>query len=285
MSKWDDAYLDYQAGMKYKDIAEKYGVSINTVKSWKSRKWGNAPNEKVAHKTNKRLHTKKAQPVIENDELTEQQKMFCLLYLQYFNATKAYQEAYQVDYKTANASGARLLVNVSIKNELDRLKAELQSDIYLDIKDLIREYTKQAFADITDFVEFGTKTETETVQLEEFEITDEVDENGLPVINDTKRVEHKWSFVNLKESAEVDGTLIQEVKRGRDGVSIKLYDKQKAMEALMRYLSIDDDQKREKMRLEIEKLQQLVEPKETQEDRLSDYMGKLMELYKGDDNG
>ncbi|MCL8205249.1 phage terminase small subunit-related protein [Ligilactobacillus agilis] len=23
--------------MKYKDIAEKYGVSINTVKSWKSR--------------------------------------------------------------------------------------------------------------------------------------------------------------------------------------------------------------------------------------------------------
>lgn len=33
----DLAYKDYQNGMKYKDIAEKYGVSLNTVKSWKQR--------------------------------------------------------------------------------------------------------------------------------------------------------------------------------------------------------------------------------------------------------
>ena len=31
------AEADYIAGMKYKEIAEKYGVSINTVKSWKTR--------------------------------------------------------------------------------------------------------------------------------------------------------------------------------------------------------------------------------------------------------
>ena len=31
------AESDYVAGMKYKDIAAKYGVSINTVKSWKKR--------------------------------------------------------------------------------------------------------------------------------------------------------------------------------------------------------------------------------------------------------
>lgn len=31
---------DYELGMKYKDIAEKYGVSLNTVRSWKTRyKW------------------------------------------------------------------------------------------------------------------------------------------------------------------------------------------------------------------------------------------------------
>lgn len=36
----EKAKLDYMAGMKYKDIAEKYGVSINTVKSWQKRhKW------------------------------------------------------------------------------------------------------------------------------------------------------------------------------------------------------------------------------------------------------
>ena len=31
------AEADYMSGMKYKDIAEKYNVSLNTVKSWKKR--------------------------------------------------------------------------------------------------------------------------------------------------------------------------------------------------------------------------------------------------------
>ena len=34
-SKWELAEIDYVTGMKYREIAEKYGVSINTVKSWK----------------------------------------------------------------------------------------------------------------------------------------------------------------------------------------------------------------------------------------------------------
>jgi len=33
----ENAKADYMAGMKRKDIAEKYGVSINTVDSWKKR--------------------------------------------------------------------------------------------------------------------------------------------------------------------------------------------------------------------------------------------------------
>lgn len=36
----EQAYEDYRNNMKYKDIAVKYDVSINTVKSWKKRyKW------------------------------------------------------------------------------------------------------------------------------------------------------------------------------------------------------------------------------------------------------
>lgn len=36
----EKAHADYISGMKYADIAEKYDVSINTVKSWKKRyKW------------------------------------------------------------------------------------------------------------------------------------------------------------------------------------------------------------------------------------------------------
>lgn len=33
------AYKDYVKGMKYKDLAEKYGVSVNTIKSWKLTAW------------------------------------------------------------------------------------------------------------------------------------------------------------------------------------------------------------------------------------------------------
>lgn len=35
----NQAYADYQRGMKYKEIAEKYGVSLSAVKSWASRYW------------------------------------------------------------------------------------------------------------------------------------------------------------------------------------------------------------------------------------------------------
>jgi uncharacterized protein YjcR len=50
------AEADYQRGMKYKDIAEKYGVSLNTVKSWKQRHgWA---RQKGAS-SEKGVHTKK----------------------------------------------------------------------------------------------------------------------------------------------------------------------------------------------------------------------------------
>lgn len=35
--KYELAEQDYMNGMKYKEIADKYGVSLNTVKSWKKR--------------------------------------------------------------------------------------------------------------------------------------------------------------------------------------------------------------------------------------------------------
>lgn len=51
----EQAEIDYQKGLKYKEIAEKYRVSINTVKSWKTRyKW-----ERKSVRTNKNVCTQK----------------------------------------------------------------------------------------------------------------------------------------------------------------------------------------------------------------------------------
>ncbi len=81
------AESDYVAGMKYKDIAAKYGVSINTVKSWKKRyAWsrnkktgciqrGCTQNKKGAPKKRKTVAEDVSQVVI-NDELTDQQQLF-----------------------------------------------------------------------------------------------------------------------------------------------------------------------------------------------------------------
>lgn len=56
----EQAYEDYKQGVKYKNIAEKYSVSVNTVKSWAARYW---KKDKVATKQRKKSQSqKKLQP-------------------------------------------------------------------------------------------------------------------------------------------------------------------------------------------------------------------------------
>lgn len=57
----DKAKQDYLKGMKYKVLAEKYGVTLNTIKSWKQRyKW----DRKGVHtNTEKGAHKKRGAPL------------------------------------------------------------------------------------------------------------------------------------------------------------------------------------------------------------------------------
>jgi uncharacterized protein YjcR len=52
----DQAYADYRQGMKYKEIAEKYGVSLSAVKSWAARYW---KTKKGCNQSDKKLQSKK----------------------------------------------------------------------------------------------------------------------------------------------------------------------------------------------------------------------------------
>lgn len=67
MNKYELAEKDYKNGMKYKDIADKYGVTINTVKSWKQRySWTREGAEKktsVCTQNEKSMHTKKKKEI------------------------------------------------------------------------------------------------------------------------------------------------------------------------------------------------------------------------------
>lgn len=61
----DQAFRDYQKGMKYREIAEKYGVSLSAVKSWAARYWkkeGCNQAEKKLQPKKKKVATRGAQP-------------------------------------------------------------------------------------------------------------------------------------------------------------------------------------------------------------------------------
>lgn len=56
------AFEDYQKGLKYKEIAEKYGVSVSAVKSWASRYWKKQEGCNHQKLQPKKVATKGGQP-------------------------------------------------------------------------------------------------------------------------------------------------------------------------------------------------------------------------------
>lgn len=226
------AESDYVAGMKYKDIAAKYGVSMNTVKSWKKRyAWsrnkktgciqkGCTQNKKGAHK--KEAVAEDVSQVVINDELTDQQQLFCLYQSRMFNYTKAYMKAYPgCTYASAAVLGSRLMKNPVIRKEIEQLKQE----------DIFQKYMDIAFADVTDYVSFGR----ENIQVMGAfgPVMVENKETGKKEV-----LEKEVNTVKFKQSEDVDGTLIMEVKQGKDGASIKLVDKMKALQWLADHMDI-----------------------------------------------
>lgn len=232
MENYEKAEQDYMSGMKYKDIAEKYGTTINTVKSWKKRyAWSRGEGahkaEKVCTQKSKGAPKKEApiddgtKATLQNDDLTPEQQMFCIYYSRTFNAAQSYQKAYGCSYESAIANGSRLLTNDKVRAEIERLKEIKRQQIVAGADDIVELQMRIAFADIGNYVSFGQK-----------EVTDiETDETYM------------ISVVDLKESKNTDTQLIQEVKRGKDGVSVKLADKQKAIDWLSKYFLVHPDDK------------------------------------------
>ncbi|MFT8916548.1 MAG: terminase small subunit [Oenococcus sp.] len=229
MTKQEEAKQDYLAGMKYKDIAEKYAVSLSTVRSWKAR---NNWNKSVATQRNA-VAQNVAQKVEESPGLTEKQRLFCLYYLQRYNATWAYQKAYDADYDTARTEGSRTLANPNVKKLLTELKQQQSADLYLTANDILKEFAKQATANLGDYLDFG-----------KYDVLAEDEAGNVKLDTDDNPVKYRNSWVQLKNKKGLDTSLIKSVHIGKDGVVVELYDKQKAMKELLDRLpepEIEDD--------------------------------------------
>ena len=238
-------YLDSKGKMLLKDIAKAVGKQDTQIRRWKSLDhWdeemkGNVtiPKDNVTKQNNGIEKPPKTEllpeeiETLNNEELTEKQRLFCLYYVRWFNATKAYQKAYRCDYSTAMVNGCKLLSNPKIKEHIQAIKdAKIKQAMYT-AEDLFQKMMDIAYSDATDFLSFGRRINEET---------------GL-----------EYNYVDFLDSSEVDGTLIQEVKQGKDGCSIKLVSKEFALKWLDKHYSEATDLQKaqiEQLRAQTDKL-------------------------------
>lgn len=244
-------WLESKKKKKLKEIAQEIGVSEGQVRRWKNQdKWNDNVTNPKSNVTNQDLVIKTAaeegiekedvEQLLENSALNEKQKLFCCYYIKSFNATKSYQKAYGCSYETAMVEGSKSLRNPKIKSEIQNLKQNRLNREMLSEEDIFQKYMDIAFADITDFVSFGQE-ETQVIgQFGPVEIKDPETGKKVPLMQTV-------NVIRLKESGEVDGTLISEVSQGRDGAKIKLSDRMKALEWLSSHMDLGTAEQKAKL--------------------------------------
>lgn len=276
MPNWDLIREEWEASeITFKDLAEKHNVKDSTIRSRKNRgKWRRNNESKKAQRATQRkqnVATRRAEEevFVESDDLTDRQRLFCIYYIKSFNATMAAIKAgYAPD--SAHVQGSRLLRNDKVAEEIRKLKGEMQQGIFIDAMDVLNKYIQIAFADITDFATFGKK---------EVEVYDEAGNADTIEVN----------YVDFKESSMVDGTIITEVKQGKDGISVKLADKMKAFEFLAKHFDMVPDHfkrrlEEEKLKLAHAKMFGTEDPEEYEDDGFNEALDATTSEVWGDAN-
>lgn len=248
-----ELYKESNGKIQNREIANILGISEKTVSGWKTKdKWNSklngvlqinersTPKEKKNKRTKKEPIAKEVEEIIENGDLTEKQKLFCIYYIEDFNATRAYKRAYKCNYSTAKVNASRLLTNVNVKKEIQRLTIECLEEEEVNAKLISKKvldyYIRIAFADINDYVEVEVKEE---------------------VLVDGSRSR----FNNVIVNSDFDGTIVTSVSQGREGLKLILADKMKALDFLAKHVGLLSVEVQERLALEREKVE-LSRPKE-----------------------
>lgn len=245
-----EIYKKYKGNIDLVEIANQLKISSGTVRGWKSKdKWTEKMNgtfqtntERSIQKKNKKkkVVVEEVDKVMKNDELTDKQRLFCIYYVKCFNATKAYQKAYECSYETAMVEGSKCLRKPKVKEEIYKLKQNRLNQEFLSEEDIFQKYMDIAFSDITDYVSF--KTEEVPVMSMKGPVEIKNQKTGQ-----TEILKEKASVVRLKDSTTIDGTIVSEIRQGKDGVSIKLADRMKALQWLSDHMDLATEEQRAKI--------------------------------------
>lgn len=235
----------HKSGMKLIDIAKKLDKPEGTIRRWKCEYWSKETNARKddKKKSNARNEEKNSKAKIKemeklyrtvSEDLTEKQRLFCVLYVNNFNATQA---AIKAGYspKDAREQGYENLMKPHVRKEVERLKQLKRGMLFAGTDDILERYMRIAFADLNDFIDYGSE-EVPVINSFGMHVKDKLGNNVTEI----------RSYVRFKNSNIVDGGLISEIKTSKSGVSIKLEDRQKALDFLKDYFDMNPMHKHKK---------------------------------------
>jgi phage terminase small subunit len=160
--------------------------------------------------------------------LNDKQRKWCEIYVNNFNSKIAAKRAGYTS-ESAHSLGWKLRQRDDVNLYLAWLKLRISFKMSVRPEDIIDQYARIAFADITDFV---TTT---------------------------------GNSLKLANSDMIDGQLVKSIRRGKDGISIEMYDKFQALSRLERFF--DEMPKDWKQKLEERKLQIMEKKLEIEQQR------------------
>lgn len=209
-------YIDHSGEVSVKVLSRVGKVPQSYVRKWiKDENWDNYVMEDPGDKVHLSQKTKEfIESASEKYGLDEKEETFCYHYFKCKNATQA---AMRAGYSSAYAynCGYRLLGKPHIKKFLSDLRAQACEELFVDTLDILKMWAKIAFADMNDYVSVSK------------------------------------AGVMLKGSSQTDGQIITEIKEGKDGISIKMADKMKALDRLSSYFKVLPGDKAQEAKLKI----------------------------------
>ena len=157
-------------------------------------------NKKVRKSNNNRLETK---------ELSLQQQRFCEEYIIDLNACLAYSRAgYRTrSAKSATAAASRLLANVSVQKEIDRLRKERGKETSIDSARVLTELGIIGLSNILDYIRY---------------------ENGVYSVKPSNEWEHPQAVAEFSTVTF----------RGETKIAFKLHNKMDALNALAKHAGL-----------------------------------------------
>lgn len=170
--------------------------------------------------------------VVQNESLTDKQKAFCEEYIVDLNATQA---AIRSGYseESARQIATENLSKPNIQFEIERLKKARSKRTQITADRVLEELASVGYSKITDYLEV---VEKDVVVGYKKDASGQHDYEQ-PIFK-TKKV------VEIKETKEMNPDAIKaisEIKHGKHGISLKLYDKLNALENIGRHLGIWKD--------------------------------------------